>query len=333
MNIAEVLKNRITINEPNVPREKVKQLHIAFGTDEKFARHMGVGMTSIILNNPEVALFFHVFTAGLPQKEIEKLKELALKYDAGIQVYIINEKSIGLEDIVPGRFSNPNKFSFAYYYRLIIPHVVRSATGRILYLDSDIVCIGDLTGLIEIDFEGNVIAAVPNYSKITNRKAKEFGLKKYFNSGMLYIDTEQWCTAQITEKAVALLNDESFHTSFHDQDALNVALNEHTKFIGREWNLMLMESTDKVTPGAVLIHYAGTKPWQKFCDKPARHYYHEYAKLSPWGEAPLAEPETYREIRIYIKKLIQERKLFSALHWLVPYFRQRRKEKSASRQL
>lgn len=333
MNIAEVLKECITINKPKGSQAKSKQLHIAFGTDEKFARHMGVCMTSIILNNSEITLFFHIFTAGLPQEDLNKLEELALKYDVGIHVYIINEEAIRLEDTVRNRFSNPAKFSFAYYYRLIIPHVVRGITKRILYLDSDIVCISDLTGLIDIDLEGKTIAAVRDYSKIADRKIREFGLQKYFNSGMLYIDTEQWCTARISEKAIDLLNDKSFHTTFHDQDALNVVLDGNSKFISREWNMMLMDASDQVTAGTVLIHYAGTKPWQKFCNKPARHYYYDYAKLSPWGVTLLADPKTYREMRRYIVMLLREGKLFSALHWLVPYFRQRKKEKSAGRQL
>lgn len=331
MNPTGVVKSSIAINEPKASESKVKHLHIAFGTDEKFARHMGVGMTSIILNNPGVTLSFHIFTAGLPQEELKKLKDLAVKYDAGIQVYMINEEAMGLEDIVRNRFSNQARFSFAYYYRLVIPHVVRSATKRILYLDSDIVCIGDLSGLVDIDLEGKAIAAVSSRSKISDRKAREFGVQKYFNSGVLYIDVEQWCALQISEKAVTLLNDECFHTTFHDQDALNVVLDGYTKFIGQEWNLILVEPTDRVPPGAILIHYAGSKPWQKFCLKPSQNYYHEYAKLSPWGAPPLAEPETYKEIRKYMVMLLRERKVFSALHWLIPYIRQRRKEKSANR--
>lgn len=330
INIAAAVKSSVIVAEPKMPRNKSGWLHIAFGTDAAYARHMGACMTSIILNNPAMELFFHIFTAGLPADDFGRLTELARKHGVGVQVYTLAENAIGLDEIVPGRFSTPANFSFAYYYRLIIPHVVRGATRRILYLDADIICVGKLTELATLELEGKMVAVVSDRADEVGKLAAKFGLPQYFNSGVLYIDVDQWCAAQVSERAIALLNDEAFDTRFHDQDALNVVLAGNTRFIDPKWNLILGKQGDCDTLETVLIHYAGTKPWQKFCRHPLRHYYHDYAALSLWGEVPLADPKTYREMRQYIKILVAEGKVFPALHWLVPYIQQRRKEKVAA---
>lgn len=71
-------------------RENV--IHIAYGTDTKFMIGVGVCMTSIILNNPDLNFHFHILTDELKKADRQRLNALKMVYDnIQITVYITNK--------------------------------------------------------------------------------------------------------------------------------------------------------------------------------------------------------------------------------------------------
>ena len=61
--------NTEKLNEQNNFEDEKDVLHIGFGIDCRFALGMGVLMTSIILNNPDQNIAFHVFTDGIEKSD------------------------------------------------------------------------------------------------------------------------------------------------------------------------------------------------------------------------------------------------------------------------
>lgn len=71
---------------------------------------------------------------------------------------------------------------------------------------------------------------------------------KYFNSGIMIIDVEEWRRNSISEKVISFINNNSKDMFvFHDQDALNAILYDKWYGLHPRWNaqthIMLKEKT------------------------------------------------------------------------------------------
>ena len=58
-----------TFGEEN---KKVNPIHIAFGVDANFIRPMGVCMTSLVDNNKNHGLIFHIFANSIQPIDVER---------------------------------------------------------------------------------------------------------------------------------------------------------------------------------------------------------------------------------------------------------------------
>lgn len=52
------------------------QISIGFGINAKYARPLGVTITSIAINNSELFLDFHIFATSIEQDDLDRLKKL-----------------------------------------------------------------------------------------------------------------------------------------------------------------------------------------------------------------------------------------------------------------
>lgn len=156
------------------------------------------------------------------------------------------------------------------FVRLLIPRALPETIARVLYLDSDLLVLDDLTPLWKVSLDETVVGAVLDRwdSQI---KQREPGLedvprvKDYFNSGVLLIDLKRWRKERISEKALDYL---VLHprTPFGDQDALNVACDGLWTKLDPRWNyqnhcgIRVMDMRLEERPG--VVHFIGAeKPW------------------------------------------------------------------------
>ena len=63
------------LNEKSAFVERQADFHIAFGIDKNFARGMGILINTIQAHNKTEKIMFHVFTDGIGQSDLEKLKK------------------------------------------------------------------------------------------------------------------------------------------------------------------------------------------------------------------------------------------------------------------
>ena len=67
------------------------RLHIVFGIDDDFVRPLGVLMTSIIENNKNENIVFHIISKYVSKDNKSKIKQFAIKNNVSISIYIIDE--------------------------------------------------------------------------------------------------------------------------------------------------------------------------------------------------------------------------------------------------
>ncbi|WP_405940064.1 glycosyltransferase family 8 protein [Streptomyces sp. NBC_00726] len=179
-------------------------------------------------------------------------------------------------------------YSGAIYARLTIPDVIEDEP-RVLYMDVDILVLGDLRPLLTRDLDGHPIGAArdPICPQIGIGPGmpgwRALGLTRgrtYFNSGVMLLDLPRIRGSRLFERAREFLAEHPDKVHFFDQDALNYAADGDWHRIESRWNTFAMSPrgpeyvhpAEEINPlaaliedekSAAVIHFAGhKKPWQ-----------------------------------------------------------------------
>lgn len=331
MTLVEQIRESVTKNICllNTRESADRQLNIGFGIDVLYARPMGVAMTSIAVNNPSLHFIFHVFESSIEDEDVERLNQLVkIHPNISLKLYHVDETVISHLPVI-------KHFTLAMYFRLMIP-LVLDDVKRILYLDSDILCLNDISSLVDISLNHSVCAAVLDAQYVRDEKVIELDLKegKYFNSGVLLIDIPKWNERQISEQVISILASAKEYLSLPDQDALNVVLEGKVFYLSSKWNCLPDDYRDYAVGNLdfqnsiIFLHCTfHPKPWKAACRSPLQAYYLSYEKCSPWAEQSLIPPATYREARLYANLLLKKGKLSDSLAWYIKYISMKAKFK------
>ena len=195
---------------------------------------------------------------------------------------------------VSGAFNKYETQSNITFARLHL-HSLLDGVGRVIYLDSDMIVLRDLTELFNVDLHGKPIAAVLDYVVALWVQRKDMigssdfrcqadvylrhalGMKNgkdYINTGLLVIDTAEYVTSGMPERVERFLK-ETPHRIFNDQDALNAVLDGNVSLLDPRWNCFHeLNDYAKLRPTSTeiknvlksyanpwIIHFAGRKPW------------------------------------------------------------------------
>ncbi len=212
--------------------------------------------------------------------------------------------------------------SISCYLRLLLPELIPSDVGKLIYFDSDMLVRRDLGDLYaeplgehqalavqemaapwmdaELAAEGysrrrKYLAAtrpVPNYQSLGIRPDAP-----YFNSGLLVFDAEQWRANQTAKKVLECLETHREHVLWWDQYALNVVLADRWRPLDVRWNQTAAafdypnwhlsplgaEEFQQIRHDPWIVHYCSpTKPWHYFCDHPYRQDFFATLGRTQW---------------------------------------------------
>ena len=237
-------------------------LHIALGFDNNYALPAGVTISSVIKNTPNYNLHFHLFIDKVSQSNINKFKQLSSDRIT-ITLYTINSNFI----------INPKTLilhitTISTCIRFIIPDVLFSITDRVIYLDSDTICLQSLEKLTKYSIKNYIAGVIPD-SLDMQREIKtmyQINAEQYFNAGVLLINTKRWHEEKISQKAFDLINNGKIY-KYADQDVLNILLENKTFLLPIKFNTKIKISIDahqekEIRPYTVILHYISqNKPW------------------------------------------------------------------------
>jgi UDP-glucose:(glucosyl)LPS alpha-1,3-glucosyltransferase len=309
--------------------------HIAFCVDNNYFRAMGATIASIVDNNRGTRFVFHVFAFSIADDHRHRLQELERRFGMKVELHLLDEKDFA-------QFTHFIKFSYyslSIFSRLIIPDALRGVTDKVLYLDADILCAGNIDELIAMDISNEIAVVVPDAEETTRRRCAALELKhgKYFNGGVLYMNVENWIKNNITEAAVKALVEYGKKLRFNDQDALNIVLDGRAKFVAKKWNYIydlvydLDHNITKMRPldDPGFIHFAGAvKPWADWSGHDSRQMFIQYHALSPWSDFPLdPAPGNTKEMRMLSRFLLKRGKILDSARWYYKYLHARSKKR------
>jgi lipopolysaccharide biosynthesis glycosyltransferase len=305
--------------------------HIAFCVDNHYFRSMGATIMSIVDNNPGQRFTFHVFAFVVSDQHRERLLQLGRLPGVDTELHII-------DPVIFEKFADFLKFSYyslSIFLRLIIPETLQGRAQKVLYLDADILCVGSLAELVDIDISADIALVVPDAPGTTLRRCAALQLKhpRYFNSGVMLIHVENWISNRITEEAMQALLTLGKKLRFSDQDALNIALDGRARFIDGKWNYIydlihdLDRNITRMRPvdDAVLIHFAGAvKPWTDWSGHASRDLFVQYHARSPWADMALdATPRNSREMRMLSRFFWKRGQVLGSARWYLRYLKAR----------
>lgn len=237
---------------------------IFFAVDNGYIPFLAVTLQSLIDNSSDK---YHYSIKVLHVNVTSENKNAILKYQ---------RKNVDIEFVdltyylekVKDKLYTRDYFTATTYFRLFIsdlyPHY-----NKAIYLDCDIVVLGDIAELYNTDLGNNLVAAAPDDIIQCNEEFQEYvekvvgvsDYRRYFNAGVLVMNLDQLRKFKFQEKFLYLLSTVKF-AAIQDQDYLNRLCKGRVKLVSVGWNRMPM-STIRINPDDIkLIHYNYVyKPW------------------------------------------------------------------------
>ena len=228
-------------------------MNILYCGDKGIARGTLVSILSILKHN-KAAIHFYILTINyettkaFTKKAADYLDKLVKKTNPKSFVKLIDATEVFVKDL-------PKKNMGSYFtpcsmLRLYIDKVSElSKLDRILYLDYDVVCRGDLANFYNTDMDGVEAAGVLDiYGKNFYHYHGLFNFD-YMNSGVMLFNISECLKSKMFEKAVKLCMDRWMMLA--DQAALNKSIT-HRKILPRKYN----EQAERPKKDTVLHHFS-----------------------------------------------------------------------------
>ena len=172
-------------------------------------------------------------------------------------------------------------FTLGSLYRLFIPDLF-SSFNRVIYLDCDVILVGDISELYSLDMGDYCLGA---------RKSPLYG--KYFNSGVLLFDfngPDRDRLINLSRNSLDYLSNNN-KVLYPDQDALNSIFGDYYFHLGKKFNVFTEEHD--IVENPLIFHFTWIKPWKIHQETNADYLFWEYYSMTPWG----------KDIRTFVKRV------------------------------
>jgi lipopolysaccharide biosynthesis glycosyltransferase len=199
-----------------------------------------------------------------------------------------------IDEVLPESMSIPidnTAFPLTAYYRIFSPYAIPSTARRLLYLDVDMIVLDDISKLWNTDIGDALFGAVQDWQLTVScswggiPNYRELGIPadtKYFNSGLLLINTQQWREKNITKKVIDFMHENIKYVNYADQYGLNGALYDQWHLLDPNWNWFAQFENE----APYIIHFLDVKPIFKsyrsrleFKDE-----FFKYLRLTAWKD-------------------------------------------------
>ena len=276
-------------------------IHIACNIDANFMQHCAVTLVSLFENNKSADICVHIVAPSLSEENQQILRNLVASYGNDIRFYFPPEDLLSCFAIK--KFGK--RISMATYYRCMFSAILPDDVEKVLYLDCDIVALGDISEFWNTDLSGCGAACIEDIGKDEDERYERLHYDRsysYFNAGVLLINLDYWREHKVDKQCVEYFQTYPERILFNDQDLLNVVLHKDKVFVPLKWNMQdgfYRYGIDKKVADwnsfreellhPVILHYTNKKPWNYDSMHPLRSEYYKYLDMTPWqGQRPLS---------------------------------------------
>jgi len=281
-------------------------VHVLFCTNALFFQHVAVCLTSLLVNNSD--LFFDVVIVSRPPEKLDEPKLRQSLAQFSNYSLIFREFTPPADQLLP---LIPNThYTIDTYTRLWAGEFFPQDVTRVLYLDADMVVVGNIGPLWRTDLGTALLGVVdiPGSDRgvAQLRMAETAG---YFNAGMLLINLKQWREKHAVDTVLDYITLHPERVNY-DQDALNACFHHCRIRLDYKWNVIWpfyreplalplpRAEIEAIRRDAVIIHFnGGSKPWSYFADHPRTIEYRKYLQMTEWRDFVPADRTPMNRLR------------------------------------
>ena len=275
----------MTANPPSVV--------IAAATDRRYALPLAVMLRSALVNlNPEVRIEAHIVDDGLSVADRDKVEA---SLPANVLLHWVVRPRAEFDGLPKW-----GRMSLTTYHKLTLEEWLPSRVKKVIWLDADLLVLGDLARLWEANLGSHLALAaqdilVPYVSSRFGIAAyRELGLTRqarYFNAGVMLIDVARWRRDEVAAHAFDYLRRYHDRVFFWDQEALNAVLAGQWEVLDPRWNWNPLidrlsarkRALDKTMCDPWIIHFIGNlKPWTYFGSSRDQVLYYQWLDQTAW---------------------------------------------------
>ena len=300
-----------------------REIPIFFSTDDHYVPFLDVAIASLIANASKAYNYrIIVLNTGLAEENIRRVKQ---NERAGFRIDFV-DISGAMEDI-RSRLKDVYHFSIVTYYRLFIASLFPQY-DKAVYLDCDLVVLGDVAELYHTELGNHILGAAPEQFVQNTREFRLYAEKalgvdpdQYTNAGVLLMNLKEFRKHRIEDKFIRLITEHDFDLLDPDQAYLNYLCFGKIHILPNGWNKEPMHLACEGKKN--IVHYAlYKKPWQ-YDDVIDGEHFWQYAEKSPFhgqicqrkqtfSKAERAEKETTaREILAHALRIVDSENTFS----------------------
>ncbi|MFK4770537.1 glycosyltransferase [Rhizobium sp. ZW T2_16] len=275
-------------------------VNVVFATDEEYLPITAVALTSVAANFRDTRRLraFILIEKPMPQDDAARFQTLAKQFNIEVQSLTVSAAEYATVRTSRG-------ISSATYFRLGMHLVLPPDVDKVVYLDSDMIILGNIADLYDTPLnEETLFAGAEDYNSVAHRKAyKTSATSVNLNAGVLVCNIKAIRAMDFLEVVSAYVEQNQFLIFHGDQQILNSLFSERMAYVHIRWNMhgqlfeeewvannmggrALVTATDfadgRTEPK--IIHYNGTmKPWNGGAH-PRRRDWYRFSNVSVYAD-------------------------------------------------
>lgn len=282
--------------------------------DEAYALPLAVMLQSLLANvDRRARVVVHIVDCGLSAESRAAIDSLA-----GGKATIHWRRSIRSREFADPRWGH---VTGATYERLLLVDYLPDDLQRVLWLDADLLVLGDVTPLLQAELGVGLLGAVQD--PFVPRVSAAFGIRDwhrlglarnapYFNAGVMMIDLQRWRDRGVAERALAYLRKYGRAVYFNEQEALNAVIGGSWTPLDDRWNISANPMHARVQrpggEGPAIVHFAGrVKPWAVPDLGGFQDLYYHHMDNTPWRHQRPRRTAAKRLLSWYLRSPLRRR--------------------------
>ncbi len=299
-------------------------MNIAYHCTDNYARITATSVVSLFENNKDaVEINIYMIEHGFTEETKQKFRALADKYKRNM--YFIPLPDFNGDHYNLGLVSIKKNWMFDSYSRLFLDRLLPEETERVIYLDGDILVLGSLKKIWELDLKGKCCAACMDC--ISAPYYELFGLEKnnrYCNSGLILMDLKEWRDQHIGDQVKEYVRSRNGYVFFMEQTVFNYVLQGKIKYLPAQYNISSLiqmfsfeeliklrkpiyfyseDKLERAKKNPIIIHMTGSffvinRAWNENTNHPAQKIYIKYTEMLEWGGSILQQDRRNMQTRV-----------------------------------
>lgn len=278
-----------------------QDIAVSYALDDGYKYPTYISIVSL-LENASPTTCYTVYLLFEPKSFQDSTGKMFMKLE---EKYIKSKIVIILMDESKFKNARIDRYPMPTYYRLALAPLIPDI-DRVIYLDGDTIILKDLSSMINLQMDNNVLMGFVDNSF---KKAEAFGIKtyKYVTAGVLLMNLRKIRTENLTEKFFSFIDENTGRLTQEDQTVINIVLHGRIDLLPPQygcWNFVDKKALfshnnygneklgikaynekelEKAWSDPTIAHYVRGKPWAKV-DRHAnvalRQKWWDYAKIS-----------------------------------------------------